>query len=148
MPLPARLKKLIDSWATRSLMVGAASTTVDLSVGLTVITLFPTQTRAAGLCGLLVGSTFSYFANKRFAFHDEGKVRASAWRYVLMTVVLSLVHAQVLVLYRDRLGIPYAIAKMMADVSVFTFTNLVLLRYFVFAKKKDEAPRPPEPPAP
>ena len=144
MPLPSRLKTLVDSWATRSLMVGAVATGIDLAVGGLIITFWPDQSRAAAMIGTLFGATFAYFANRRFAFRDQSKVQTSAWRYVLSTAALSTVHGQVMVIFRDHFHIPYALAKVSADVLVFTFTQLIIFRFFVFAKGKQPQPPPAE----
>jgi hypothetical protein len=40
----------------------------------------------------------------------------------------------------DRLGVPVVLAKLVSDVCVFTFGQLLLLRFFVFpARRKLEA---------
>ncbi len=83
--------------------------------------------------------------NRRFAFKQAGNVKKSAWRFVLTTLLLSAVHGQAMVVLRDKFHILYAVAKVIADVVVFTFTQLVLFRFFVFAPdKKTPEDTPPE----
>ena len=136
---PTWWERVTRSWATRSLVIGAVATAIDLALGSTLIVLFPTQSRLAAMVGTLVGSTFTFFANRRFAFKDEQSVSSSAWKFVVTTVVLSLLHGQAMVWLRDGAGVPYVPAKVLSDLVVFTFTQLVLFRFFVFKPKTPDA---------
>ncbi|HET6982705.1 MAG TPA: hypothetical protein VFI53_11230, partial [Myxococcaceae bacterium] len=49
-------------------------------------------------------------------------------------------HALLVRTLHDRLGVPVVLAKLVSDVCVFTFGQLLLLRFFVFpARQKLEA---------
>lgn len=151
MDKPNWFQRLRDSWASRSLLIGAVATAVDLALGTTLILLLPhavhgiEKSRIAAMVGTLVGSTVSYFLNRRFAFKDQQHVAKSAWKFVVTTLVLSVVHGQAMVWLRDHAGVPYVPAKVLADLVVFTFTQLVVLRFFVFPQQKKEALKPPLP---
>ena len=133
MTFTGRIAKL---WAARSLGVGALSTVLDLCMGGLVLWAGG-PTRAAAMSGIAVGATFTYFANRHFAFKDHQEpVAKSGLKFVLVQVVLGLMHGQVVVWLRDSLGIPYAFAKMMADLMVVTGPQLVLMRYFIFPKQR------------
>jgi len=123
-------------WAARSLMIGAVSTTLDICAGGLVL-LLGGPTRAAAMTGTTLGSTFSYFANRHFAFKDHQEpVAKSGLKFILMQTVLGLAHGQVTVWLRDDLGLPYLIAKMSADLLVVTFPQLWLMRNFIFPVHK------------
>ncbi len=135
------LQRLKDSWAVRSMMVGAVSTVLDLGLGATLLA-GGAPTRAAAMAGTLLGATFSYFANKRFSFKDSHlKGQSSALRYALVTLLSSTVHGQ-LVVWFTGLGLPYVPAKFAADFLVFNLGQLLLLRYVVFPKDRPPPPGP------
>ena len=130
------LERVWKFWASRTLMIGAVSTTLDLCTGGLVLWLGG-PTRAAAMAGTTVGSTFSYFANRYFAFRDhEEPVARSGLKYLLMQAVLGVLHGQVTVMLRDGAGVPYVASKMMADLLVVTGPQMVLMRYFIFPKRK------------
>lgn len=93
------------------------------------------------MVGTLVGATWTYFANRAYAFTDgDQRLQRSALRFVLTTLALSAAHGQAVVLLRDRWGMPYVPAKIIADVVVLTFTQLVLYRFFVFPRAAASSP--------
>ena len=135
-PAWAFVRKVSRSWATRSLALGAVSTAIDLGLGGTLLA-SGAPTRTAAMAGTLVGSTFTFFANRYLVFREaRPEVAAPALRFLLITLVSSVIHGQLVVQLRDRWGIPYAPAKMLADLCVFTFPQLFVLRYIVFPKRK------------
>lgn len=128
--------RLSTFWLARSLAIGAGSVALDLSIGGLVLWLGG-PTRLAALCGTTVSSTITYFANRHLAFRDSTTTFApSAARFALMALGTNLVHAQVVVWLRDDSGIPYAFAKMLADLMVITGPQLLLMRYWVFPRPK------------
>ena len=136
------LERIWKFWAARSLGIGALSTTLDLCTGGLVLWLGG-PTRAAAMSGTTVGSTFSYFANRHFAFRDAKEpVAKSGLKFAAMQAVLGLIHGQVVVWLRDSLGIPYVLAKMSADMLVVTGPQLLIMRYFIFPKRKDAPVQP------
>jgi len=133
--LRGRLARIWNSWATRSLAVGAVATVLDLAIGLTLRNLLHVETRIAAMSGVIIGSTFTYFANRYFAFRDENPALASSMlKFVLATVISSLVHGQFVVWLTDRLGVPFALSKVLADLAIFSVGQLLVLRYLVFPK--------------
>lgn len=130
------LKRLWNSWATRSLAVGAVATCLDLLVGWAMLSM-GFETRMAAMTGVSVGATFAFLANRYFAFREhDAKLASPLFRYVLTTALAMVVHGQVVVILRDRFGVPFMFSKLGADLMVFTFGQLLLLRYVVFPKPK------------
>ena len=141
--LLALLKWCWHSWATRSLAVGAAATVLDVAVLLVCVKAFRLPNPIGAMVGVLFGSTLTFFANRHFAFRDHNpNLAPQAAKFVLTTLAAMLVHAQVVYLFADRLDIPVVLAKLCADVIVFTVGHLLLLRYFVFPKKKSLLTKP------
>ena len=135
--LLALLKWCWHSWATRSLAVGAVATVLDIAVLLVCVKAFRLPNPVGAMVGVLCGSTFTFFANRHFAFRDHNpNLAPQAAKFVLTTIAAMLVHAQIVYVVADRLDVPVVLAKLCADVLVFTVGHMLLLRYFVFPKKK------------
>jgi hypothetical protein len=153
-----------NSWATRSLAIGAIATAIDIGVGLGIIFLFERLnhdglqllagvtideylwTRAGAMLGVAVGAAFTFFANRHFAFKEHNpKLASPALKFLIATGLAMLVHGQLVVLLNMRLHVPFVAAKMIADIGVFSIGQLLLLRYLVFPKKKEPALEPPVP---
>jgi putative flippase GtrA len=91
--------------------------------------------------GVVVGGTFAFFANRYFAFRDRQPGLAKpAVRFVLATLVAIAVHAWMVGLLADRMGVPVVLAKLAADVAVFSVGQLLVLRYIVFPRAEPPAP--------
>ena len=134
------LQKIIRSWATRSLAVGAVATAVDVAIGSFLVFVLELPTALSAMIALVFGSTLNFLGQRRFAF-NENKVATPAARWALMTGGQMLVHGQLVHVFRDWWGVPYPLAKMGGDMLVFGLLQLVLLRLFVFPKRAPE----PEP---
>lgn len=208
---PGLLKRLWGSWATRSLAVGAVATGIDLAVGVSLLTV-GVSTLTSARVGVAIGSTFTFAANRYFAFREHNPnvttrslvfiitmsvavTMGSAWaagfvpaavsvgwlfavgvlavtmpaqihwlrhtdpdlkgqvlKFATSTIISMWLHGLLVEWLRDRMGVPFAISKMGADLVVFTFVQLLLLRYLVFKKAPaknepgaDDAPAPPGP---
>lgn len=130
-------RRLWRSWATRSLAVGAIATALDVGVGVAFVNGLMAPTRLGAMAGVAIGAAFTFFASRFFAFreHDPSLARPAV-RFLLATGLAMLVHGQLVVLLRDGAGVPFVLAKLVADVGVFTVGQLFLLRYLVFPKRK------------
>jgi len=155
-----RLKQLLQKawrgWATRSLAVGAVATAVDVSIGSLLVFVFSWPTALSAMAALAVGSTLNFLGQRKFAF-DEHKVAMPAAKWVAMTALQTVIHGQLVHVFRDWWGVPYPLAKMGSDIVVFGVLQLVLLRYVVFPKTQkpavsaapsESAPSPAVEPAP
>jgi putative flippase GtrA len=133
-------KKLTGWWATRSLAIGAGATVVDVTIGTLLVSVAHLPTRASAMLALGVGTTLNFLAHRYFAFREHNpKLASPAMRWLLMTVVQTIVHGQLVVMLRDWWGVPFVPAKMAADLVVFSAAQLLLVRYVVFPKKSPEA---------
>jgi putative flippase GtrA len=142
---PGALLWLWRGWASRSLAIGALATPLDLLVG-TLALGAGASTRVAALTGLALGGTFGFFANRFFAFPEKGqKLATPALRYVIVTVLSSLLHAELTAVLRDDLQVPFVGAKLVADVLVFSVLQLAVLRYIVFPATPEPRAVPPPP---
>jgi putative flippase GtrA len=119
-------------WVSRSLAVGAVATAVDVTVLLLAVRWLHLSNPVGAMLGVAVGSTVAFLGNRRFAFQDsDGPWLPEALRFLAGTAVGMVVHGQLVRLLTDQ-EIPLVLAKLMADVCVFTFGQLLLLRFFVF----------------
>ena len=127
-------------WATKSLVIGALATLVDLAIGTFCAVVLHLPTRACTAAGLVVGATLNYLAQRRFAFADgDTRLAQTFVRWALVTAAQIAVHGQLVTMLRDGLHVPYVPAKLLGDVVVFTVLQLVLLRYVVFPRRKGAA---------
>ena len=134
MRLPGRS---LRSWAVPSLAVGAVATGVDVVVLLIAIRWLHASSAQGAMLGVAVGSTVAFLGNRRFAFRSS----ATAWlpealRFLAGTTAGMLVHAALVRTLADRAGVPVVLAKLISDVCVFTFGQLLLLRFFVFPVRR------------
>jgi putative flippase GtrA len=130
------LKRAYGSWATRSLAVGAVATMLDVAILLVCVKLIGMPNPAGAMVGVLFGSTFTFFANRHFAFRDhKASAAPQAAKFIMATAVGMIAHAQIVYMLADRMGINVVLAKLGADVVVFTVGQMLVLRYFVFPKK-------------
>ena len=148
--LSGLVRKAWSSWATRSLAVGAMATALDIVVGLICLHLINLPTRFSAMTGVAIGGTFTFFANRYFAFKEHNpKLAKPALKFILATGLGMVIHGQFVVLMRDHAGIPFVLAKVIADVGVFSVGQLLVLRYLVFPRSKpepadDDDPTPPD----
>jgi len=131
----ALVQRLLQSWAARSLQVGALCTLVDVTVVVLLVRGLKIPTPLGSAAGVAVGSTLAFVLNRRFAFRDKSSpVAPQAFRYALTTLGAIAIHAPLVGILVDRLGVDLVVAKLMADVLVFSVGQLLLLRFLVFRK--------------
>lgn len=131
------VRKAWDSWATRSLAMGGIATGLDVVV-LLVCVHFGLPNPVAAMVGVTAGAIFTFFANRHFAFRDhKPELAPQAIKFTAATGGAMFIHAGLVYLLADRWGVPVVIAKLIADVGVFSVGQLFLLRYLVFPKHQD-----------
>jgi putative flippase GtrA len=92
--------------------------------------------------GVLVGSAFTFFANRHFAFRDhKPELAPQAAKFIVATSGAMMIHSSFVWALAVRAGVPVVLAKFIADILVFSVGQLLLLRYVVFPKERIE-PQP------
>lgn len=135
------------SWATRSLALGGIATVFDVCTLLLCVRAFHLPNPVGAMIGVTVGATFTFFANRHFAFKDhDPKLAPQAAKFILTTGAAMLVHATLVYMLADRLKVEVVLAKLIADVAVFSVGQLLMLRYVVFPKKAEPTVLPPASP--
>ena len=130
----------LRAWAVPSLAVGAVATAVDVVVLLAAMRWLHASSAGGAMLGVAVGSTVAFLGNRRFAFRSSARALVpEALRFVSGTAVGMLVHAALVRTLADRVGVPVVLAKLVSDVCVFTFGQLLLLRFFVFPARRGVA---------
>jgi len=131
----ALIRRVLQSWAARSLQVGALCTLVDVTVMVLLVRGLKIPTPLGSAAGVTVGSTLAFILNRHFAFRDKSSpVGPQALRFALTTLGAIAVHAPLVGILVDRLDVDLVVAKLMADVLVFSVGQLLLLRFLVFRK--------------
>jgi len=138
----------LRAWAVPSLLVGAVATAVDVGVLVAAMRWLHASSAGGAMLGVAVGSTVAFLGNRRFAFRSSARAWVpEALRFIAGTTVGMLVHAALVHTLADRVGVPVVLAKLVSDVCVFTFGQLLLLRFFVFPARRTlgslERARPP-----
>jgi glycosyltransferase involved in cell wall biosynthesis len=78
--------------------------------------------------------TFNFFANKHIVFKSESKKLQEGIRYITAVLFSLLTTALLLYCFVDLIGFPKAIAKPVAEFTMF-IVNFVILNKFVFTRK-------------
>jgi putative flippase GtrA len=129
--------RAFKSWISVSLIGNLIGTVFDLAVVVTLVQAAHFNPAAAAPCGVTVGATANFFFNKVFAFKDShGNTGAQLARFLGGTAVAAAVHAGLVHILTNKLGLFYVFSKLIADVLVFTVGNLFLLRFIVFPKNR------------
>jgi putative flippase GtrA len=129
--------KLLRSWISVSLIGSMVGTVFDLAIVITLVQVAHFNPAAAAPLGVTVGATVNFFVNKIFSFKDShGQTWAQLARFLGGTALAAAVHAGLVYLLTNKLGVFYVFSKLIADVLVFTVGNLFLLRFVVFPKNR------------
>jgi putative flippase GtrA len=131
----AIVERVLKSWAARSLQVGALATVVDVCVLLICKKVLKLPTPVGAAIGVAIGSTLAFFLNRSFAFRAQGTpVTGQAVKYIISTLIAMSIHAPLVGILADWLDVPVVVAKLCADVLVFSIGQLLVLRFLVFRK--------------
>lgn len=123
-------------WATKSLVIGAMASGIDVALGTFFAVVVQLPTRYCTAIGLCFGATINFFSQRRFAFPDrDTRLGLTLARWAIVTVLQIAVHGQLVTMLRDQLHVPYVPAKMFGDLVVFTGLQLLLLRHVVFPER-------------
>jgi putative flippase GtrA len=130
------------TWVTRSMAISSAATVVDVTVLVICVEVFRLPNPVAAMVGVSCGSLVTFFANRHFAFRDHNpELVPDVLKFVLTTLVAMVIHALIVYALANRLRVPVVIAKLCADILVFSVGQLLALRYIVFPKGHSQADR-------
>ena len=136
----ALVQRVMRSWAARSLQVGALATVVDICVLLVCKKVLKLPTPVGAAIGVAVGSTIAFFLNRSFAFRAQGTpVAGQAVKYIISTLIAMSIHAPLVGILADWLDIQVVLAKLIADVLVFSIGQLLAMRFLIFRKPERNA---------
>jgi putative flippase GtrA len=131
----AVIERVLKSWAARSLQVGALATVVDVCVLLVCKKVLKLPTPVGAAAGVAIGSTIAFFLNRSFAFRAQGTpVTGQAVKFIISTLIAMSIHTPLVSILADWLDVPVVLAKLGADVLVFSIGQLLVLRFLVFRK--------------
>ncbi|HEY1905339.1 MAG TPA: GtrA family protein [Myxococcaceae bacterium] len=140
----AVIQKVMQSWAARSLQVGALATVVDICVLLVCKKVLKLPTPVGAAIGVAVGSTLAFFLNRSFAFRATGTpVAGQAVKFIISTLIAMSIHAPLVGILADWLDVPVVVAKLIADILVFSIGQLLVLRFLIFKKTHGTGQPPP-----
>ena len=138
----AVVQRVMASWAARSLQVGALATVVDVCVLLVCKKVLKLPTPVGAAIGVAFGSTLAFFLNRAWAFRARGTpVAGQAVKYIISTLIAMSIHAPLVGILADWLDVPVVVAKLAADVLVFSVGQLLAMRFLIFRKSMRETPQ-------
>ena len=131
----ALVQRVMRSWAARSLQVGALATVLDVCVLLVCKKVLKLPTPVGAAIGVAIGSTLAFFLNRSFAFRAQGTpVTGQAVKFIISTLIAMSIHAPLVGILADWLDIQVVLAKLIADVLVFSIGQLLAMRFLIFRK--------------
>jgi len=141
--LRALVQRVMKSWAARSLQVGALATVLDVSVLLVCKKVLKLPTPVGAAIGVAVGSTLAFFLNRAWAFRARGTpVTGQAVKFIISTLIAMSIHAPLVGILADWLDVPVVVAKLAADVLVFSVGQLLAMRFLIFRKSMRNSTHP------
>jgi putative flippase GtrA len=117
------------------------ATLIDICVLLLLVKGFHFPNARSAMVGVAVGATFTFLANREWAFRHHGStLRTQVAKFASATALGMGAHGAVVYVLADHLGVPVVLAKLAADVAVFSVGQLLLLRYVVFPPAHERSP--------
>jgi glycosyltransferase involved in cell wall biosynthesis len=107
---------------------------LDYSIFMVLSYLFGIYYLFAHVVSRTCSGTFNFFANKHIVFKSKSKKLREAIRYIIAAAFSLLSTALMLYCFVDLIGFPKAIAKPVAEFTMF-LVNFVILNKFVFNRK-------------
>lgn len=138
------LKKILKLEGSRFVLVGIANTIIGTSTMLIAYNLFGLGYWISSALNYVVGSIFSYFANKYFTFQSHG----TSWKEIVKFVA-NIALCYVLAYGIAKPLIPRLLSgfqwptniveqiSMLAGMCFFVVINFVGQKFFVFQKKEE-----------
>lgn len=135
------IKKFFQAESSRFIVVGVANTVIGTSVMFIAYNLFGLGYWVSSALNYIVGSIFSYFANKYFTFKSEKKSWNEIVRFVVNIVVcygIAYGIAKPLInMLLGQMGLSVSILEqisMVMGMCIFVVVNFCGQKFFVFKK--------------
>lgn len=139
------MKRVFLSEQGRFLLVGVMNTLIGMSAMFIAYNVFHLGYWLSSAMDYIIGSIFSYFANKYFTFRSDRKSAAEAVRFafhILLCYLVSYSVAKPLVSAAlQRLHFPVSVLEqisMVFGMCIFVVLNYFGQKFFVFHRKKTE----------
>src|SRR4029079_7405310 len=108
---------------------------VDVCVLLVCKKVLKLPTPVGAAIGACIGSTLAFFLTRSFAFRAQGTpVAGQAVKFIISTLIAMSIHAPLVGILADWLDIQVVIAKLLADVLVFSIGQLLAMRFLIFPR--------------
>ena len=135
------IKKMFEREELRFAMVGVANTLIGTTVMLVAYNLFGFGYWSASALNYIVGSIFSYFANKYFTFHSDKQSFKEVLRFIFNIVICYIIAYALakpgITLLLGQLSLEVSILEqisMITGVVLFIIINFFGQKFFVFIK--------------
>lgn len=136
------IKKLLNLEQTRFIIVGVMNTLIGMAAMFIAYNVFHMGYWLSSAMDYVIGSIFSYFANKYFTFKSEKKSGAEVVRFVINIVVCYFIAYGIarpvleVLLKNVELSVSlFEQASMIFGLGIFIVLNYFGQKYFVFRKK-------------
>ena len=135
------INKIFKAESSRFIIVGVANTVIGTSVMFIAYNLFGLGYWISSALNYIVGSIFSYFANKYFTFKSEKKSGREIVRFVLNIALCYLIAygiaKPVINMMLGQMGLSVSIMEqisMILGMGIFIVINFCGQKFFVFKK--------------
>lgn len=134
---PAALRaRVARSWAARAFLAGGVGAAVDIALLVALVHFGRVDPMVATAVGVLAGGVVNFGAQKYLAFRDrDRKVGLQALRYASAFGLAFVLFEAVYYTLTARFGLDYLLAKILADVLVWSGGGLLLNRYVIFPER-------------
>lgn len=137
-----RIKKILSLEQSRFIIVGVLNTIIGTTTMLIAYNIFHLGYWIASALNYIVGSIFSYFANKYFTFKSEKKSVSEVIRFAINIVVCYFVSYSVakpvMEMVLEDMNLSVSILEQLSmffGMGIFIVLNYFGQKFFVFRKK-------------
>lgn len=136
-----KIKKILSLEQSRFIVVGVMNTVIGVAAMFIAYNIFHLGYWISSACDYIIGSIFSYFANKHFTFQSEKKSGKEVLRFVLNIAVCYFlaygVAQPVMELLLGNMNLSTSVFEqlsMLLGMCIFVVFNYFGQKFFVFRK--------------
>lgn len=137
------IKKLLSLEQVRFIIVGVMNTVIGMAAMLIAYNVFHLGYWISSAMDYIIGSVFSYFANKYFTFQSQKKSGMEIMRFIINIVVCYILAYSIARPFIETIlgGMVLSISimeqiSMIFGMCIFIVLNYFGQKYFVFCKRK------------